>query len=888
MERWNVKHQQRLISAVVLSALSSLGLATLPAWADEAAPAAPPAAQDSSQMEDIVVTGTRRVDRTLTDSASPIDVISGGDLAAQPTGSLLDAMSNLVPSFFVPQNTISDASTFVRAPSLRGLPSDEVMVMLNGKRFNRSALVQVYNGGDTGLSFGSQGSDISSIPAIAVKKLEVLREGATAQYGSDAIAGVLNYGLRDDAGLEVDARYGQYQDHGDGKSKQLAIDWGTHFGNKGFVNIAGEYDNDGQTSRGATRPLAVAFAAANPSLANELPNYPLPAQIWGDSPSHGVKATVNAAMDVTDAAKVYLVGNYGKHHADESFNFRSSQVTPIPFTDTNGVVHNLSGNGAFKNPYYLTQCPAGNPTCPAGGYVQDSNVFNLSSLYPAGFTPRFVGDTEEVFVTAGVKGHTDFQLRYDLSAATSRNSLDLSMYQSISPSYGPASQTTFKFGNLIQKEDDANLDLSYDIEAGLASPLTISGGLETRKETYEATAGDPQSYGAGPYAAQNPLFTQISPGVYQPTGTQTAAESPGASGYGGTSPTYAGSHSQNSYGVYLDLEADLTKTFSAGVATRLEHYGSFGSDTVYKLNGLWKASNLVSLRGTIGTGFHAPSPGQDNAEVLTTNFIAGQQVQTGTYPVTSPIAQYYGARALKPEKSTNYGLGIVLSPSDKATVTLDAYSIKVKDRIYISGTYNVAATDIAALPALAGVGVGGVVQYFTNAFDTTNKGIDLVGTLRGDLAGGNLNLTLAYNYNTISVDRYDPTIINQAQIITAEHLAPNHRVNLQGMWSYGSLVLGAIEHYYGTWRSEIDYPGQVFGAKFTTDVYGSYTFLKNFDGTLGVNNLFNVYPDKIAPTAANPIFPITGSTSDGQVYPRSGGPFGMNGAFLYARLQYKF
>ena len=864
-----------------------MGLATAPVWAADGDPAAPAATQGGAQLEEIVVMGTRRVDRTVTESASPVDVISGGELASQPSGNLLDTMSNLVPSFFVPQNSISDASTFVRAPSLRGLPSDEVLVMLNGKRFNRSALVQVYNGGDTGLSFGSQGSDISSIPAIAIKKLEVLREGATAQYGSDAIAGVLNYGLRDDAGLEVDARYGQYEDHGDGKSSELAIDWGTHFGNKGFVNIAGEYDHDGQTSRGATRPLAVAFAAANPSLANLLPNYPLPAQIWGDSPNHGIKATLNAGVDVTDAAKVYLVGNYGKHHADESFNYRSP-MSATSFTDSTGATHSLSGNGAFLSPYYLTPCPASNATCPAGGYVQDTNIYNLSTLYPAGFTPRFVGDTEEIFLTGGVKGHTDYQMRYDLSVATSRNSLDLSMYNSISPSYGPASQTSFKFGNLIQTENDANLDVSRDFEVGIASPLTVSGGVEARKETYEATQGDPQSYGAGPYATSYPLYSQVSPGVYQATGTSTNAFSPAASGYGGTSPTYAGSHSQTSYGAYLDLEGDLVKDLSAGLATRFEHYDTFGSDTVFKLNGLWKATDRISLRGTVGTGFHAPSPGQDNVEVLTTNFIAGQQVQTGTYPVTSPIAQYYGAQALKPEKSTNYGLGVVLSPTQKSTVTLDAYSIKVKDRIYISGTYIVSSADIAAVPALASVGVGGNVQYFTNAFDTTNKGIDLVATTHGDLAGGMFNLTLAYNYNVISVDRYDPNVINQAQIITAEHLAPNHRVNLQGVWTLGNISVGATEHYYGSWRSEIDYPGQVFGAKFLTDVYGSYSFLKNFTGTIGANNLFNVYPDKIAPTSANPIYPITGSTSDGQIYPRSGGPFGMNGAFLYARLQYKF
>ncbi len=194
----------------------------------------------------------------------------------------------MVPSFVVGQNTISDASSLVRAPSLRGLPSDEILVMLNGKRFNRSALVQVYTGGDTELAFGSQGSDLSSIPSIATKSLEVLRDGATAQYGSDAIAGVFNFGLRDDAGSRVQARYGQYQDHGDGESYQVSANYGLKF-SKGFINLSGEYDDDAQTSRGVTRPIAVTFAEENPALASQLPNYPLPVQIWGQSPTHGYK-----------------------------------------------------------------------------------------------------------------------------------------------------------------------------------------------------------------------------------------------------------------------------------------------------------------------------------------------------------------------------------------------------------------------------------------------------------------------------------------------------------------------------------------------------------------------------------------------------------------------
>ena len=207
----------------------------------------------------MVVTGTRREDRSVTDSASPIDIISGADINAQPTANMLDTVRNLVPSFFVGQNSISDASTFVRAPSLRGLPSDQVLVLLNGKRFNRSALVQVYNGGDTGLSFGSHGSDLASIPSIAIKKLEVLRDGATSQYGSDAIAGVLNYGLRDDIGFELVARYGQYQEDSDGESQRFAANVGFELGDRGFVNFSAEYFDDGETSRGVTRPIAVSI-----------------------------------------------------------------------------------------------------------------------------------------------------------------------------------------------------------------------------------------------------------------------------------------------------------------------------------------------------------------------------------------------------------------------------------------------------------------------------------------------------------------------------------------------------------------------------------------------------------------------------------------------------
>lgn len=857
-------------------------------------------ANADANVDEVVVTGTRRTDRTVTDSASPIDIISSTELRSQPAGNMLDQIKYVVPSFFVGQNTISDASSLVRPPSLRGLPPDEILVMLNGKRFNRSALVQVYAGGDTELAFGSQGSDISSIPSIAVKNLEVLRDGATAQYGSDAIAGVLNYGLREDTGLELQARYGMYPEHSDGKSYQYAANGGIKLGDRGFVNLSAEYDDDGQTSRGVTRPTAVSFAQENPSLASQLPNWPLPAQIFGQSPSSGYKLLLNSGLDVTDTGKLYLIANFAHNKTDESFNFRSSLIGTRTYDLVGGGTDAEGGRSFFQHPYYQTQCPANNATCPAGGYVQDSNVFNLSSIYPAGFTPRFVGKADEAYGTLGYKGKTTGGLGYDVSVSSSRNSLDLSMSHSTSPSYGGASQTSFEFGKLIQKETDANADFTFPLDMGLASPVTLSAGAEFRREEFTATAGDEQSYGAGPYAAAHPLYVETAPGsgVYTATGTFTATESPAASGYGGTSPKYAGTNSESSKGIYVGAEGDLAKSLSVGAAARYESYDSFGSATVGKLNAIWHATDVVALRATVGTGFHAPSPGQNNTQNLTTNFIQGVSLQQGTFPVTSAVAQYYGAKSLKPEKSTNYGAGVVFKFDNGFTTTIDYYNIKVSDRIFISQNHNVTLADIAALPELASVGEGGVVQYFTNSLDTSTEGIDLVSTYRTDFAGGRLNLSLAYNNNKTTVTKFDPATITLSQRIDIAHLAPNNRATLSAGWSRGDLSLNVRENYFGAWIDANDYPirdnsgnvatGQEFGAKFTTDVDVSYSFLEHYTATLGASNLFNAYPDKIMATPDNPIYTLTGGTLEGQVYPRNGGPFGINGQFVYLSLRAKF
>ncbi len=837
---------------------------------------------------EIVVLGTRRTDRTLTNSASPVDVISAAELTTQPAANMIDQLKNIVPSFYAGQNSISDASTFVRSPSLRGLSGDQVLVMINGKRYNRSALVQVYGGSDTGLGRGAQGPDISAIPSLAIGSLQVLREGATAQYGSDAIAGVLNYGLRQDQGIEIVGRTGQYY-AGDGESYQIAANAGLK-GDWGFINVTGEYVDEGQTSRGVTRPSAANFARDFPALASQLPNWPGPVQFWGNSPSHGFKSVVNAAINVSDSSKIYAFANFAQGKGDQSFQYRPSVSSTA--VDTNGVVRPQNANAAFNNTFFLTPCPTGNATCPTGGFVRDANTFRFATLYPAGFTPRFVGETEQLYGVLGYKGTTgDFS--YDLSGTLARNKLSLSMYNSANFSYGPTTQTSFGFGDLIQRELNFNADFTYAVNLGLAAPLTISAGGEFRKETYEQTAGDPQSYGTGPYAIAQQLYTLTAPGTYTFSGT-TAAQGVGASGYAGTSAATAGKYSQQAYAAYVGLETDLTAALTVGAAGRYEHYNTFGDAWVGKVNALYKVADFLSIRGSIGTGFHAPSPGQSNVSIVTTAFVAGLARQSGTFPTSSATARYFGATDLTPEKSTNYGLGFILEPVTGMTITVDGYQIDLRNRIGVTQPFSVTAADLVAQPALLPVGVGGQVQYFTNGFQTRTRGVDVVGTWRTRLSEALLNFSLAYNYNDTKVRAFNSRVISVAQLIDAENLAPKHRVVFNASWSLDNLSFNVRENYYSSFTSAQDYgqtngvPNQRFGAKFTTDLELSYTFAEHFTLAVGAQNFTDERPDRLAPTATIPIYPLTGGAIDGQVYPRNGGPFGFNGGFYYTRLRVKY
>ena len=876
--RINASRRSRKVALSVTVACLAVFLAD-PALA-QTAPAADAEVTADVDTPGIVVIGTRRTDRSSTNSASPVDVIGAQELSTQASSNLLDVIKNVVPSIFVAQNSISDASTFVHSPSLRGLPADNVLVMVNGKRLNRSALVQVYSGGDTGLGYGSQGADIGSIPSIAINNLQVLRDGATAQYGSDAIAGVMNYGVRKDKGIEIQGRYGQYFRKGDGKSYQIAANAGFGLGERAFVNVSGEFFDDGQTSRGVTRPTALAYSTNNPGNAALLPFYPLPAQIWGNSPGHGWKILVNSELELSDNAKFYVVGNAANSKASESFNYRASTAAILDPTGT--TLH------ATRQPGDIVLCPRNflnyNPVAgnDANGCSTTQDPY-FRNLYPAGFTPIFVGIVNQLWGVAGIKGSLG-EGTYDVSVSGSKNSLDLTMYNSLNTAFSPnnpassapyntATQTSFNFGRQAQKELDGNIDLTYPVEVGFAKPITLSGGFEYRKETYQLTVSDFQGYAQG-----------------------------GASGYGGVSPSQAGTWSQNNVAFYAGAETDILPNWTVGLAGRYEHYNTFGSATVGKINTRFEFAPGYAIRATFGTGFHAPSPGQQHNSTLTTNFIAGNSIQTGTFPVDSVASRYYGAKPLTPEKSTNFGVGFTAEPMHGLTFTIDYYNIKVRDKIFVTQPFTVTVADLLASPALNtifGGQAGGNVSFFTNGLSTLTRGVDVVASYNTKAMGGKLNFSLAYNHNANKVLSANPNVISGAQIANIVNLAPHDVAHFTMGYSQGSISVTARENYYGSWVNASDYgntagtaganggPLQHFGGKGTTDLDLTYSLSKELAITVGANNLFNTFPDKLNNNSSR-IYPVVGGTSDGQVYARNGGPFGFNGGLWYVRVKVKY
>lgn len=844
-----MRNLKLILCSSVLSTLFAGTALTSAAFAQTSV--ADQAAVDNS--EPIIVTGTRRDNRTVTQSVIPIDVFTAEDLTRQGASDTNALFQNVIPAFSVPQSAISGGSSFVRPPNMRGLPPDQTLVLVNSKRRHRSAVINV---DVSALSLLSQAVDLSQIPAIAIDRVEVLRDGASAQYGSDAIAGVINVALKKaDSGFTGSARYGQYY-AGDGKDYQLALNKGFALGDNGFINFSGEYVNSGDTSRGTQRPGALQLSQQRPDLT--IPN---PVQKWGKPNQESFRFFVNSAIDLGDS-EFYFFGNYGHSNGDLNFNYRQS------FSTTN-----FSRTGLFGVTYYLDQLPNGN---------RDSSgrTFSFTQLYPNGFTPIFGSKIDDLAGVVGYRGHLG-DLKYDISASYGQNQVQYTLRNTVNPSYGPQSPTSFYLGKTKQSETNFNADFSYPIELNLASPLNVAWGLEYRREAYEIGLGDRASWDSGPYARQ---VVQAPDG-----GTSVIVSSVGANGQAGYGPAAAGLSDRRSYAAYLDMEADVVESLTLGAAVRYEHFNTFGGTTNFKGSARYAFSPVIAIRGAASTGFHAPSPGQTNTNNVTLNFIAGQTTptQTGTFSVGSPAAIYYNAVPVKPEKSVNLTGGIVLTPGSGINLTVDYYNIRIRDRLGLSQAFVVTPADQLALAALGVPNANELnrVQYLTNAFKTRTQGVDAVLTSvirSGD--AGTFNTSLSINYNQTKVIGRNPLIVSNDRVFNLEKTLPKLRVNLSEAWSIGRFSLLGRLNYYSKFSVESStLAKQTFGAEMIADIEATYAFNDNLSLSVGAQNLFNNYPDK----DLRSIEPITGLPGNGNQY-IDASPFGYNGGFWYIRAGMKF
>ena len=838
--------------------------ATATAQAQTQAPAAAPtpaASGKATTLETVSVLGSRTKPRTAAESAVPIDILGGEEFHNQPAIDALDKLRTLVPSFNVSTIPIDDAASLVRPANLRGLPPDNTLILVNGKRFHRAAVITFLG---HGVSDGAQGPDISVLPSMALEQVEVLRDGAAAQYGSDAIAGVINFTLKKlDHGGAVEAFGGQYY-KGDGTTQQYDAQLGMPLTKNGFATLTAEWRSADPTSRSVQRDDAAAVAAAG------YPNVRDPAQIWGSPETHeDMKFVANFGIS-GESVDFYGFGNYAKRDVEGGFYYRNPTTRNGVFSNDGGqtlLIGDLNTSNAVTCPTVALRDASGNllpyATVAAGVAALPAECFTFLSQFPGGFTPQFGGRMEDSSLVLGVKGVWGDGWHWDLSGTHGRNEINFYMLNTINASLGPnqPGDNEFAPGGNTQTETDFNLDLGKDFDIGLTGgPLSLAMGAEWRKEEFEIRAGDYSSYAIGPLVSQG--------------------FSLGSNGFNGFNPRTAGSHSRDNWAVYADAQAPFTDQFTLEAAVRHENFSDFGGTTNWKLSGRYNFTDAFALRGAVSTGFRAPTPGQANAEQVTTSFINGQLRDTAVLSPTNPIAAFYGADPLKPEESKNASLGMVWN-SDGWLVTADLYQIKVEDRIALSTFFTVTDADRATLVAAGHPEAASIseVQFFVNDFDTTTSGLDLVGSYSSDQFGGKTTYSLAANWNRTKVDDFTPGIITPVRIKKLEESLPRTKGYLSVDHQRQVFHANARVNYYGSFFEDHLDDGSLpinGSSAVTVDAEIGWKFASGLYVDVGAQNLFDKVPDR------SPWAGIAGAK-----YP-SHTPYGFNGGFYYARVGYKF
>jgi iron complex outermembrane receptor protein len=771
----------------------------------------------------------------------------------------------VAPSFNFPRTTVGDGTDHVRPAMLRGLAPDQTLVLINGKRRHNSALVNV-NGF---VGRGSAPVDLNAIPSGMVERIEILRDGAAAQYGSDAIAGVINVVLKQGGGGEARTVLGQSlttynrpdnltpwpiqvgeRSARDGKVFQQSLDYGWTWSGSSFLHLAGEFRDRGFTNRTLPDPR-IQYFPNDPRETN--PVYPLP-----------------------DGRMNHRQGDAAMHDFQGFWNggTRFGSLDAYSF----GGVGTRSGEGA--------------------GFwrrANDPSGRRQPAIYPDGFLPLIHSDILDASGALGVKGNAG-GWDWDLGTVYGGNQFGFEIKNSMNVSLGPTSRTQFDAGKLRFHQSTTTLDFSRSFRDLLPVPVTVAAGAEFRADRYTIVAGEYDSWvNAGarvPDASGNPTTAAAPPG---------AQVFPGFKGDSAGKRGDAGSHSRNNTAVYLDLASDITPKWLVDVAGRFERYSDFGNTTTGKFSTRYQVIPGYAIRGAVSTGFRAPSLMQEYFSSTATNFVSGIPFDIKTFPANTPEAAALGASPLKAEKSVNVGFGIAVEPVRSLSLTADYYYIEIDDRIVLSNNF----TGAAAVAALASIGVTGVSggRYFTNAIDTRTRGYDIIANYGLTLSQVSaLRLSAAYNWTRTRVTRVDTLPTNLSGLRTSlfdrveqsriEVGNPENNLILGAMYTLAKLGLNVRAQRYGQVTSLGTAPtnlygplDQTFSPKWITDLSATYT-LGRLNVSIGADNVFDVYPDRnnnngnVTTVAAE-----NGGTSNFGIFPYNAiSPFGFNGRFVYTKL----
>ncbi len=805
-------------------------------------------------LDEVVVVGSRGAPRSVGDSAVPVDVIVTSNLNRQGNTNMKAALRSLVPSFNVTTQAINDAATLIRPTNLRGLSADSTLLLLNGKRHHRAAVISLL--GD-GINDGAQGADISAIPAIALNRVEMLRDGASAQYGSDAIAGVINYVLKDyREGGSLEAHYGEYFE-GDGDTIQLAGNFGLPLGVDGFANFSFEVNDVDPTSRSTQRSDAERLiAAGNTHVAD-------PAQKWGSPDRSEGMIVFNLGKDIGELHKFYLFGNGGYRDIENGFFYRDPNLRSGVFSNDDGetlLIGDLTPDDGESCPEVAIIDDAPDPV--AFSQVQaDPNCWSFAESFPGGFTPQFGGRIVDGSVVVGVSGQLINGLNYDVSGSIGRNAVEFRLNNTVNASLGPDSPTSFTLGSHVEVDSAFNVDLSYPISFSDFSPsFNFAGGLEFREERFEVETGDLSSYEIGPLVTQG--------------------FSVGSNGFQGFSPNDASSFSRHNLGLYLDIEADIRNWLFLGVATRLEEYSDFGSTLNGKVTSRIQATSNLAFRGAFSTGFRAPTPGQSNLRSRVTHFGgAGELEEQLIIPADSVIGQLKGGKPLESEESKHASLGLVFE-IEQFSLTLDYFHIKVEDRIALTSPIPIEENDVQILLAegVADAESFDSLRFFTNDFDTTTQGVDVVANYRLSSVYGRTDLSFVFNRTKTNVDKFSSNITD-FRVRQLEEGLPRDRwmLTLTQMWDawQGLFRVSYYDHFFEAHADSADFPIEA-DSNILVDAELTYFYRDTYTISLGGQNITDEFPDK------NPWSKELGAT-----YAVTS-PYGFNGGYYYIRFSYNF